>query len=620
MPLTIGSNIAALKVQRSLNQIDGGLASVFQRLSSGQRINRASDDAAGLAVATGLNTSSRVYSQGVRNFNDGISLLQIADGSLEQLGTVLVRLQELATQAANGSLSYSQRKALDDEGQSLSDEFARIAQSTQFNDRYLFSSAFGNLRLQGGFGTDGGIGSGLGGIVGTGEFESRIDIGSTGLTPDESVVADVNNDGNQDLIRAGSGSGDRVEVLLGQGDGTFGSALTVFEGGIGTINQIDVGDFNGDGIIDVAIAGSDLVVVSGVGDGSFGGAITLSTSTTYAIAVGDINNDGIDDIVAEAGENIESFVSNSSGSFSSAGSFFAGNPLGGISGIGLADLNGDDQLDIVTSVVGASGILSIMNGDGTGSFSLSQTIAFETATQGDRLRFGDFDEDGQIDIAALGYGGPVAIYRNDGQGSFSLLTTFTSLNNPSSHHVADFNGDGFLDLAVIDHPGGFFDRLNVFLNDGSGSFTGSIAISVGPGVLDGGAFGDFNNDGVVDLAGVGTDGVYLGSTTTGVAPLSEFDLRSKRGALEALTYFEQAHDRITAQRGEIGAFQSRLASALNTLSGAVENFRSAEARIVDADIAQETAELVRLNILQQGATAVLAQANSTPALALALLE
>ena len=91
MAITIGSNIASLTAQRQLGRADNELSSIFERLSSGQRINKASDDAAGLAIANSLNTKSRVFTQGVKNFNDGLSLLNIADSSLEQLSTLVLR-------------------------------------------------------------------------------------------------------------------------------------------------------------------------------------------------------------------------------------------------------------------------------------------------------------------------------------------------------------------------------------------------------------------------------------------------------------------------------------------------------------------------------------------------
>ena len=135
MSITVGSNIASLRGQRQLSRSSDELSSVFERLSSGQRINRASDDAAGLAISESLRAGSRVYQQAVRNLNDGISFLAIAEGSLNSLRDIVTRQQELAEQAANGVYGSKQREAIDAEGQALSDEFARITRSTEFNGR-----------------------------------------------------------------------------------------------------------------------------------------------------------------------------------------------------------------------------------------------------------------------------------------------------------------------------------------------------------------------------------------------------------------------------------------------------------------------------------------------------
>ena len=117
--ITRGSSIASLMVERRLAESTAGLKTSFERLSSGLRINRASDDAAGLSISASLKADTRVYSQGVRNVNDGISLLGIADNALESLSNILTREQELAAQAANGTLRGKQRLALDAEAQAL---------------------------------------------------------------------------------------------------------------------------------------------------------------------------------------------------------------------------------------------------------------------------------------------------------------------------------------------------------------------------------------------------------------------------------------------------------------------------------------------------------------------
>lgn len=150
MPITINSNIASLQAQRRLGVASERLNATYERLSSGQRINKASDDAAGLAIADSLRADQRVASVAVRNANDGISTVAIADGALAEIGSVLSRLAELSEQSANGTFSTTQRSALQNEFSALSSEIERIAITTKFNGVTLLSGGQ-SITLQVGF-------------------------------------------------------------------------------------------------------------------------------------------------------------------------------------------------------------------------------------------------------------------------------------------------------------------------------------------------------------------------------------------------------------------------------------------------------------------------------------
>jgi flagellin len=153
MAITIGSNLSSLQAQRKLGEATSTLETTYERLSSGQRINRASDDAAGLAVASTLNANARIYTQGVRNINDGISYLNIADGATGALKSILTRMRELSTQSSNGTYSDTQRQAMDTESLALQAEFNRVIDTTEFNGINVFAST--TLSIQAGYGTDG---------------------------------------------------------------------------------------------------------------------------------------------------------------------------------------------------------------------------------------------------------------------------------------------------------------------------------------------------------------------------------------------------------------------------------------------------------------------------------
>ena len=150
MALTLGSNISSLKAQRTLGIVSNSLSKTYEKLSSGQRINHASDDAAGLAIADALQANARIAAVAVRNANDGISTIGIADAALGEVGNVLARLAELSEQSANGVFSTTQRSALQNEFTALGSEIERIATTTEFNGVKLLSGG-SELVLQVGF-------------------------------------------------------------------------------------------------------------------------------------------------------------------------------------------------------------------------------------------------------------------------------------------------------------------------------------------------------------------------------------------------------------------------------------------------------------------------------------
>lgn len=197
VPITIGSNISSLKAQRQLNRSSEALSTVYERLSSGQRINKASDDAAGLAVSDALRANTKVYTQANRNINDGVSLLQIADSALNELSNILTRQKELATQAANGTYSGRQRKALQSESNALVNEYNRIVQSTSFNGLSVLGGNNKSVVVQSGYGTaestSVGVTDVLGSAAGDGTFGAGVTTG--GASFNGSAVADLNGDG-----------------------------------------------------------------------------------------------------------------------------------------------------------------------------------------------------------------------------------------------------------------------------------------------------------------------------------------------------------------------------------------------------------------------------------------
>lgn len=133
MGLRINTNVSSLNAQRNLGKTRLGMQKTLEQLSSGQRINRAGDDAAGLAISENLKAQIRGLGQAERNAQDGISLVQIAEGGLSEVSNIMIRLRELAVQAASDTIGATERKFLNVEFEQLTSEVDRIANSTEFN-------------------------------------------------------------------------------------------------------------------------------------------------------------------------------------------------------------------------------------------------------------------------------------------------------------------------------------------------------------------------------------------------------------------------------------------------------------------------------------------------------
>ena len=147
MGLRVNNNVGSINAQRNLANTTERLQNSLQRLSSGLRITRASDDAAGLAISENFRAEVRGLTQASRNANDGISLLQVAEGALNETSGLLVRMRELAVQSANGTLGSTERNTINDEFQDLASEITRIANVTSFIGIWILNTS-GSITFQ----------------------------------------------------------------------------------------------------------------------------------------------------------------------------------------------------------------------------------------------------------------------------------------------------------------------------------------------------------------------------------------------------------------------------------------------------------------------------------------
>jgi flagellin len=245
-----GLNISSLRTQRQISITTGRLNQAYERLSSGLRVNHSKDDAAGLAVAMKLRSDTRVATVSSRNANDGISIIGIADQAVGQINDTLIRLAELAAQAANSTSTNDQRSAIQNEFSMLLEEIERIAVTTEFNGLYLISSSQ-TLTFQVGF-----DGSSLSGITYSGIQATLAGIGLAPVgssLPTFSVIAGSEIDSRSaallalDAIQGAITSVTRSRGILGAAESRLhttirqlATARESFQTAESTITDVDV--------------------------------------------------------------------------------------------------------------------------------------------------------------------------------------------------------------------------------------------------------------------------------------------------------------------------------------------------------------------------------------------
>lgn len=154
MGLRIGTNTQSIAAQRHLGITNKGVQRSQEKLASGARITRAADDAAGLAISEGMRAQVRSIRQDVRNAQDGVSMVQVAEGGMNEIGNILIRFRELSIQAASDTISDRERGFIEKEVSQLKEEVGRISASTEFNGRELLSGQGGIVEVQVGTGND----------------------------------------------------------------------------------------------------------------------------------------------------------------------------------------------------------------------------------------------------------------------------------------------------------------------------------------------------------------------------------------------------------------------------------------------------------------------------------
>jgi len=271
-------------------------------------------------------------------------------------------------------------------------------------------------------------------------------------------------------------------------------------------------------------------------------------------------------------------------------------------------------------VNGGTSRIGIYLGNGNGTFQAQKSYVTGTGTN--KSKVADFNNDGILDIVTNDVGSSGAsILLGNGDGTFRARTSIAMSGGSLDLTLGDFNGDGVVDIVTIDS---FVNNsISISIGNGDGTFVARQTIGQ-PGLRGIVESADVDSDGVLDLLttgnGIANIGVFIGNSNEGVAALQSFSLKTQSDARQSMTYLKKTLNRIGEHRGHIGAFQSRIDTAVNNLKQNSLAYSEANSRITDTDVAEESSKLIANGILQQAASSVLAQANQQPRIVLQLLE
>ncbi len=627
MAQTINTNIASLTAQRNLNSSQSSLATSLERLSSGLRINSAKDDAAGLAISSRFTTQVNGLNQAIRNANDGISLSQTAEGALSATGDSLQRIRQLSLQSANSTNSSSDRAALNSEVQALLSEIQRVSQTTQFNGTNILDGSFSSAQFQVGanagqtisFGIDGATTDILGAYQATGTAVSAsafdgdgftvngIDVGVSAATAAAGVTAEsaaakataINSKTNETGVAAeasttvngatplsGVGLGNGELVINGISVGSVASstsAVTQGRNGRDAINAIS----NQTGVTATADASTGALTLTAAD----GRDITLTTNGTDAatrqVAIQNIQNsiglDVSDGVSATVNElvTLTFAVANSTLDSAALGTgIVTGDSLGSGDTI---DIGGQTYQFVTDAANVTSGNVAVVLAGGA-----AETVAItalETAIDGEVLA-------GRSTVDTSGTTATTLVLTSNVLG-INTVAASGAINE-------GVEGVGGALAGAVTTPG------QAPADDADGFTTrGTITLSSAENFTLGGA----------DLAYAG-----MASAAPSLTALNSVDISTLDGANSAIAVLDGALSQVNSIRGDLGAIQNRFEATISNLSITSENLSAARGRILDADFAQESAELSRSSILQQAGISVLAQANALPQQVLSLLQ
>ncbi len=623
MALGILNNIPSLAAENELTLTSNALGSTLQQLSSGSRINTGADDAAGLAIANGLQANITALTQSVSNANDGVGELQLADGALAQVTTLLNRAVTLATESGTGTVSDPQRVALQAEYTSILAEINRIGASTTYNGQQVFTSGSApNLNAQ-----DSNTGGALtlNSVLTVGGTTS-VSSGGTTFTYTAATTSGANLNevaSSVTTLTAATAlaSGDVITATRGTGTTTYtataattvGELLTAINTGVSTTNITVAGTDPSHTSYQATLQGGalqitdltnqgDLAVAQGTGAelGTF--ATNASATSTIQDLINAINSDtSVGAKATLVAGNLEvsdpQFRNNLSVSTTDT---VLGAPVEGAPTLFTTPLTTGATSTNLNQLVGNSGTVAtpitattVLTTNGITSFDAGGKNFTFTATAGQTV--GDLIS--AINNPSTDAAGLDAYIGTSGATLGQLVVT-----DPQDHNnisVDSTNTETV--LGTLTNPTTTTSATtDIFLSDATSVGSSQIGVS----------FGSLTTAGITN--GTGGDAVNLNAAGA--------DILTQSDAQSTLTLISAAIANIASVRGTLGATVNRLTAASNVINSQVLNLTSAENTITAADIPTVVANLTKYSILEQTGISALAQANQQQQLVLKLLQ
>jgi FG-GAP-like repeat/Putative Ig domain len=398
------------------------------------------------------------------------------------------------------------------------------------------------------------------------------------IGPASVAVGDFDGDGNQDLATANANNlSNNVSVVLGDGAGGFDPATNFDvspQGGDPDPRSVAVGDFNGDGIQDLAVANrqsNKVAVLLGNGLGGFFPFTDFDVGgQPFSVVVGDFNGDAKQDLAvvnsANTSHNVAILLGNGAGGFGPATNFDVG--IGTPISVAVGDFNDDGNQDLVVANGLSTSTVSVLLGNGLGGF--DPFVAYPVGAFPSSVAVGDFNGDGKQDLAVANSDDDnVSVLLGNGLGSFGMANNFNVGNFPRSVAVGDFDGDGKQDLVVANQSS---DNVSILLGLGTGSFSAATNFFVGGGSSSQSVeVGDFNGDGKQDFVtanqALNQVAVLLRQCPTGTPPMITSPLFANRVKDQPFTYQFEAEGATTLAVSNLPpglTFNTSLAAIIGT--------------------------------------------------------